>query len=297
MDIFQFASYASTFTDKLWISLLVGVLCFLIVYIFQGLGLYTIATREGYTKRWLAWIPFAQLYYIGVCAQKNKVFNNMGSRQFGLAVCIFDIIMFLGYVLYYVSYFLVKDYAYYTQTDYGYYYTYTLNFYNTLPANLDWAAWIYAYFYDYILSWLELIFIIMKLFLFTAFYRTYSSRRYMLFSIVGSLLPVNGIIVYVVRNNKGINYNDYIRRVREENYRRYQQQQQNPYNQNPYSRGYGAPPPQDDPYSQQNNYGQQNTQGSAPDPFEEYGSSGSDNSGNNSGGGSSSDDSPFDEFN
>ena len=82
MDFFQFASYAELFvslsmnpdqtvTNRLWICLLVGGLCFLIVYIFQAVGLFTIAKREGYGNKWMAFVPFFNLYYIGVCAEKN----------------------------------------------------------------------------------------------------------------------------------------------------------------------------------------------------------------------------------
>ncbi|MCD8309504.1 MAG: hypothetical protein LUD19_06590 [Clostridia bacterium] len=298
MDIFQFASLANNFTNELWICLLVGALCFVIVYIFQGMGLYTIAGHEGYTHRWMAWVPFLQLYYIGVCAQKNKVMNSMDTRMFAIAVAILDIVMFVGYSLYYVSYFLVEDYimwepVYYTTGTDVAYYTFG-GWFNTIPEGLGWAQWIYQYLYNYILIWFELIFIVLKLFLYTSFYRTYSSRRYVLFSVVGALLPVNGIIIYCVRNNKGLNYNDYIRKVREDNYRRYQQQQQqNMYNQNPYSRGYGAPPPQNDPYNT-NNVNNNASQGSAAsDPFEEYGNKYNTNNNNN---GSSSDDSPFEDF-
>ncbi|MCD8372985.1 MAG: hypothetical protein LUD27_06775 [Clostridia bacterium] len=305
MDIFQFASYVENIllyydmdtNRRFFISLLAGALCFLIVYIFQGFGLYAIAKREGYGHRWMAWVPGLQIYYIGVCSQKNKVLGSIDSRKFAIAVAVFDILLFAGYVLYYVSYFLVDGWYTLEKVDYGYYYKYKIVYASDLPSNLYWAAWFYQYGSDYILQILQLLFIVGKLFLYTAFYRTYSSRRYVLFSVVGALLPVNGVIVYVVRNNKGLNYNDYLRRVREENYRRYQQQQQqqNMYNQNPYSRGY-TPPPQDDVYNnrQQSGY-------AGPDPFDEYGDSSNANSSNGSGGGSASggasDDSPFDEFN
>ncbi len=304
MDLFQYASVANQFTSELWICLLVGGLCFLIIYIFQGMGLYTISKHEGYGSRWMAWVPFLQIYYIGVCSQKNKVLGTINTKSFSIAVALLDFLLFAGYALYYVSYFLVEEHIHWSTYYYGEIpmYEYIDGFYTTLPSNLTWAAWIVSYLKGYVLEWVRLLFIIGKLFLYTAFYRTYSARRYFLFSIVGALLPVNGIIIYCVRNNKGLNYNEYIRKVREENYRRYQQQmqqQQNPYNQNPYSRGYGAPPP-NDPYNNNGPYNNGQQGSSAPDPFEEYANSSGNNSNGNSNGnssGSSADDSPFDEFN
>ena len=83
MDFFQFASYAEMFItlsinednqvdNRLWICLLVGGLCFLIVYVFQVFGLLTIAKREGFKNKWMAFVPFLNVYYIGVCAEKIR---------------------------------------------------------------------------------------------------------------------------------------------------------------------------------------------------------------------------------
>lgn len=311
MDFFQFARYAEFFIPAymdadgevhnfLWIALLVGGLCFLIVYVFQAVGLYTIATRAGYKNRWMAFVPFFNLYYIGVCAQKNKVYN-LSSKNFAIIVVILEVIMVLGYVLYYVASFSVWKYIDWNSTTIeGSNITYLdkVGFKESMPASLDWLGWVHMYMPNYVLSWLELVFIVVKLLLLMAFFRTYSARQYVIFSVVGALLPLTGILIYAVRNNTGMSYMDYLRRVREQNYRMYQQQYGNPYNnQNPYG-GYNG------------NYGegQGGQSNSAPDPFDEYGSgnssSGNSSSGYSQGSGSSGsqnssgnqNDSPFDDF-
>lgn len=324
MDFFQFASYAELFvslsmnadgtvTNRLWICLLVGGLCFLIVYIFQAVGLFTIAKREGYGNKWMAFVPFFNLYYIGVCAEKNKVYG-MKARHFAVITVVLELLLVAGYIIYYVSAFSVWDYINWTamrnvNTGEIMYY-YADGFSATMPASLDWMGWVFSNLNDYILSWVELVFIVLKLLLLTAFFRTYSARQYVWFSVAGALLPLTGILIYVVRNNKGMSYTDYIRKVRERNYRMYQQQYGNQYNQNPYSGGYNGG--YNGGYDGQNGYYQGHSQGSsAPDPYDgEYGtssqgggSSGSSSQGNpygssNGSGGSSSDGgSPFDEFN
>ena len=148
-------------------------------------------------------------------------------------------------------------------------YYYANGFKDSMPASLDWMGWVFSNLNDYILSWVELVFIVLKLLLLTAFFRTYSARQYVWFSVAGALLPLTGILIYVVRNNKGMSYTDYIRKVRERNYRMYQQQYGNQYNQNPYSGGYNGG------YDGQNGYYQGHSQGSsAPDPYDgEYGTS------------------------
>ena len=75
MDFFQYASYAAAFTDTFWIQFLIGGLCFALVFAFQAIALFIIASREGYKNKWMAFIPFLNTYYIGVCAQKNKFYN------------------------------------------------------------------------------------------------------------------------------------------------------------------------------------------------------------------------------
>lgn len=320
MDFFQFAGYAEFFVtlsvdangdipNRLWICLLVGALCFLIVYVFQVVGLMTIAKREGYKNRWQIFVPFLNTYYIGVCAQKNKVYN-INARKFAIATAALELVMVVGYILYYVAAFTVWEYidwSEYRSSTGEILYLYADGFLETMPASFNWLGWIFMYFNDFVLSILEIVFIVFKLLLLMAFFRTYSARQYILFSVVAAILPLQGILIYAVRNNKGMNYMDYLKKVRERNYRMYQQQYGNPYNQNPYSGGYNGG--YDNGYNGQN--GQGNAQGSsAPDPFDEYGSSsGNSNanpynggnsqngSGGNSGSGSSDGGSPFDEFN
>ena len=163
---------------------------------------------------------------------------------------------------------------------------------------MEWMGWIFLNLGN-ILSWVELVFIVLKLLLLTAFFRTYAARQYVWFSVAGAILPLTGILIYVVRNNKAMSYGDYIRKVRERNYRMYQQQYGNPYNQNPYSGGYN------NGYNGNNG---QNGGGSGPaeDPFGgDYGTSNSGRNSSNSGSGSNSGSnsgssdggSPFDEFN
>ena len=102
---------------------------------------------------------------------------------------------------------------------------------------------------------MQLAFLVFEVFTLSAFFQTFAARRYMLFTITSVLFPVQGIIIFILRNNSGMNYREYIRREQERQYRMYQQYRrqqsfdQNPYNQNPYSRNpydgeYGDAPPQ-----------------------------------------------------
>ena len=140
-------------SNLIWIALLVGGLCFLIVYIFQAVGLYTIATRAGYKNRWMAFVPFFNLYYIGVCAQKNKVYN-LNSKNFAIIAASLEVITVLGYVLYYVALFTVWKYISWNTTTIegsNITYLYPSGFSADMPASLNWLGWVYLHLSDYVL--------------------------------------------------------------------------------------------------------------------------------------------------
>ena len=102
-----------------------------------------------------------------------------------------------------------------------------------------------------------------------------------------SIFPVSGILFFIVRNNKGINYRDYIRGEQARQYKMYQQyqqyynQQQQNFDRNPYE----SSPYEKNPY--EGNSGGNPSQRQTP-PDDPFGGLGSD-------GGSSG--TPFDDFN
>lgn len=280
MDFFEYASVASYFTNTLWAQLLVGALCFAIVFVFQSVALFVIASREGYKNKWMAFVPFLNTYYIGVCAQKNR-FYNLDTKKIAIAVAVIELLLVGAYVLAFVARDLVSDYVVVSYRDliYGKVEVYSVD---NVPPNLVWAAWIYNRFDTY-LNIADLIFRLLKISLLICFFQTYACRRYVIFSITSILFPIQGILFFVVRNNKGMNYREFIRREQARQYAAYQQyrQQQDgaPYDRNPYSRNpYDNPPPPaggspktppDDPFSDFDSAAGNGKSG-ASSPFDEF---------------------------
>lgn len=266
MDFFEYATIALQFvnSDTLYVPLIVGCICFLLVFTFQAVGLFVIAGREGYAHRWMAFLPFFNTYYIGVCAQKNRVFKSVDTRTFSLIAAILEAVLFAGYVVYYVAVFklFAADCFLFNVTEniYGQQFiTYELG---PVPVDLAWAAWCNTFLYDFILSWLDLIFMFLQVIILLSFFQTYSARRYFLFTIVSALFPVQGILVFILRNNRGKDYREFLRNEQIHQYRMYQQYSQ----QNPYQNQY-----EQDPY---NDYSpeQNNSKPNAPeDPFSDFG--------------------------
>ncbi|MDE7082226.1 MAG: hypothetical protein K2O89_00795 [Clostridia bacterium] len=285
MDFFKYANVAQIFvnTDTWYVPFIVGGLCFLIVFAFQSVGLFIISGREGYKNRWMSFIPFLNTYYIGVCGQKNRVFKSVDTKIFSLIAAIVEVLLVVGCVVSYVARFqlnahdlIITDYS---TNGYG------LRFpIETLSSSIKnypellWAAWCFEFLDTFILSVLELAFLVLQVFNLSAFFQTFSAKRYMLFTITSILFPVQGILIFILRNNRGMNYREYVRKEQERQYKMYQQYRQqqnfdqNPYNQNPYSRN-----PYEGEYGGVNANGSSASSGTPDDPFSEFGGSNNDN--------------------
>ena len=68
MDYYAYSSLAiiAVLFTLLWVVLAIAA------YVLMALGLYTIAKNRGMENPWLAWIPIAQFYIIGVIVRELK---------------------------------------------------------------------------------------------------------------------------------------------------------------------------------------------------------------------------------
>ncbi len=273
MDFSRYIIVSSYFvTDKLWWLPIVCVGAFFaVVFALQAIALYTVASRSGYKNKWMAFVPFLSTYYIGVCAQKNKIFNRVDARIFSAVAAVMEFLLLGGSIVYYVAILLLARSGCLEITINEMTSMVLAEIVGSIPNNLFWAEWCFNNLYDYILSWFSLLFMFVQVLLLSAFFQTYSARRYFIFTVASALFPIQGIIFFIIRNNKGYNYREYLRLEQERRYRTYQQFQQqnfsqNPYNQNPYSRN-----GESGPYG---GYDNRPSGGVKPeDPFAEFGGS------------------------
>lgn len=263
----------------IWSYFVCGAAVFAVIYALQSVALYTIGKREGYAHRWMAFVPFLNLYYMGVVSQKNRVFR-LNTKQVGIALAVLDAVLFVLKILYYVAMFLIfnggyvnavkEPSLYYSGIELITGYEQTANF----PVSLNWAWWIFSKLDYYILSWISLVYVIFNVFLTISFFRTYASGRYILFSLLSIFLPIRGILMFAVRNNRGKGYADYIREQQQRRYAMYQEYMRN------------NPPPTGGGSYYGNNYGndynqggQSSSQSKPADPFDGLGENGSQNGG------------------
>ena len=75
-----------------WSVILIGlaliaavlIIGWLIMYIVHSIGLMRIAKKLGVKHRWMAWIPFANIYLLGACAEKSETRNGRKPWKWGL---------------------------------------------------------------------------------------------------------------------------------------------------------------------------------------------------------------------
>lgn len=281
MEFFEIASIAEmaflndVYKRYLWAYLLIAGLVFAMLYVFKSVALYTIAKRGEYANRWMAFVPFFNTYYVGVLSDKNKVYG-AHPKYFSLAAALVEVAYVALGILYYVATYLIFKGGY-AAPEYSpfVYLGETVEIPNgnynpvNLPAELGWAWWVFSNLQNYVIYWVQLVFIVLNVFVLVSFFRTYASARYILFSIICVLFPVTAIVMFAVRNNRGKNYGDFVREQQQRQYRMYQEYMRNGQGgQDPYNRGgsyYGGNP---DTYAQQT--------GEVPpgDPFGGLGESG-----------------------
>ena len=217
-----------------------GVAIWLALFILQGFGLSAMAKKRGLKKRWLAFIPFANIWYIGKIAGECNVFGQRMKRGglYTMLAQIFTTVL-CGLTIAVQVYLLVVEGApEYDQFGFPFW------------VNLTGFSAVAYKFYgisQYILPIFQLVYEVFMLILLIALYKRYAHRNYFILSMLALFVPVSRfIVIFVLRNRNGIDYEAYMR-ARHEAYMRQQQQYggYNPYyggyNRNPYGNPYNNP--------------------------------------------------------
>ena len=273
MEIYTFYQIAmitaSLFTKDelkvLIIAAIAGMTLWIGMFVLQGFGLYAMAKKVGLKRRALAFVPFANIWYLVKLTGDCNFFGQRMKRA-GMYAMIAQIIAATLCVLTIASnmYLWITQGAPQMEMQYGNYYW----------TGLSGFALVVAKFYDisgYLLPIFQLFSEIFIVVLMMGLCKKYAPRNYMALGILTLFIPISRfIIIFALRKRQPIDYEAYMR-ARHEAYMRRQQQyynQQNPYG-NPYGNSYG---PYGNPYGNPNNsYGQNASGAQKPeDPFGEF---------------------------
>ena len=240
----------------------------LTLFIFQAIGLFVMAKKRGVRHKWLAFMPFANVIYMGKLAGECSFFGQKMKRA-GLYTMLAQII---GTLLTFSV--LATVYLYFKQgkpSD-------ELELWGGTP---QWSGLVgfdrflgeYLLYSGFIIMTLELVYKVLSLVLIMGICKKYSPSNYILLSFLVLFIPeARYILIFVLRKRKAIDYGAYIKAKQEEFLRR-QQQYYNTYG-NPYNRpnGYGNPygGPYGNPYNQPPQQPQKPQQ--PEEPFSEFSS-------------------------
>ncbi len=253
-------------------GLLTGLFGWIILFVLQGFGLYKMAKNRNMNNKWMCFIPFANVYYMGKMTGDCVMFGHKMKRT-GLYAMLVQILLFLLYALQVA----IELYLFnLLGTPDGYVGYYVPQWYSEVGAISKFYNE-YCLFGDMIIMIADLAFTVLLLVLLMSLFRQYNPKMSSFFALLSVFIPESRyIIIFVLRNKKRIDYEAYIRKKQEEFMRRQQQYRNtygNPYNPygNPYNRGYG---PYNNPYGNpypQNNQERQEQQ-PKDEPFSEFAS-------------------------
>lgn len=282
------SEFLSNFSDDstlvLKLGLGIGAGVWLILFILQGVGLYTMAKRRGMRKRALAFLPFANIWYMGKLAGECRVFGRKVKRV-GLYAMLAQIALTLLIGLYLAAelYLYMQGEPIYPETSHYPYW------------GFDGFAGKVEDFYKYgdlFIAIFDLTYVILMIVLLNGLFKQYAPRKYMILSILFVFLsPARFVTVFCLRNKEPIDYEAYMRARREAYIRQRQQYYNrygngsyggnpygNPYQQNPYQNQppkqpeepfgeFGGKPKPDEPFDEFNGKGEKNKDPNDPDGF------------------------------
>lgn len=79
--MYDYSGLGLLFAMGIFVTLIMTVIC-LVFYVLKSIGLYTLADKRGIENPWLAWIPVADLYIMGLLVGDMDIFgyhlDNMG---------------------------------------------------------------------------------------------------------------------------------------------------------------------------------------------------------------------------
>ena len=224
-----------------------------VFFLFRGVALYCMAKKRGLRRKWMAFVPFANILLTGRLAGETTFFGQRIKRA-GL----YAMLLQIAVTMIALSYMFADVYLHQSGcVDYQPIEESLGQFSAHFQGGTRFEKLLYTYAYE-VSYLLDMIFGLMgkvlMLVLLSALFKQYSPEKHTWMTVVTLFVPpAYCIIIFVFRNRKPVNYQAYMQAKREAYFRRQQQWYgqggYNPYGGSPY--GYGQPTPPNRPQEEQ----------------------------------------------
>ena len=193
--------------EELYILLAAAGGAYLFCLILGGLSLYVMAERAGVKHSWLGFIPFANTYYASKVAGEVSFFGRK-MKHAGLFAMLAEIVYCVLEACSLIGSALLANPSYFETNYTGGSSSLILDL-TTVPAGLRWLISGSTWFAVLALV-ANLVMLVLLCALYTGLYRKYSPRNAFLMTVVSVILPVRAFVLFSVRNNPAINYDEYM---------------------------------------------------------------------------------------
>jgi hypothetical protein len=211
--------FADNWSQLFVYSIGIGLFVWLALFILQGIGLYTMAKKREMKKAWLAFVPFANILYIGKLAGECYSFGHKVKRigLFAMFAQIVTVLLTIATVAAEIYLYVNHGQPIVSEDMLGKPYWPSLTGFSQKVESF----YVYS---DFFLSIFQLIFGVLMLMMMTSLCKKYATKNHMPLSMLSFFVPLSRfIIIFCIRKNKAIDYEAYMRKQREEFMRRQQQ--------------------------------------------------------------------------
>lgn len=273
----NFTGGFSSYGAWLFTSLGIAFGLWAILFLLQAFGLYYMAKKQNISKRYLAFIPFANTWYMSKLAGKCTFFGRK-MKNAGIYALVAQILCVLVCSLTIaVEIYLNVNCLEYIKVET------TTDALGIMDTKYHWIGSkgfssvlfiLHRDYFPYITPIFTFAYNVFMFIVASALIRKYAPKYHFFISLLAFIEPLSRyIIIFVLKKKQPVDYDDWMRRRRADFI--YRQQQANPYN-NPYGPAQNG---QNGQNGQNAQGASQNTQSAPSDPFEEFSSNPSNTSG------------------
>ncbi len=213
--VYEYGEYAESISvqqSAVFAISAVSLAFILVFYLLRSIGLYKLAVNQGINKAFLAFIPCVWMFIACKLIGKARFFGN-SFEKIALSVCIvfaacgllplvYNFLRIFPYVVYYlhggtITISVGAETVIYASNDF-------VNLFDTRAIN------VIVNILRILSAFLSIAEIVITVFVYIALFKKFWPQHYILASVL-SFFGLFSVFVFAIRNNKPVNYADYVR--------------------------------------------------------------------------------------